>query len=49
MKTQIIKTRKINFKSKKFIKGLKKIHKQNELLSEQSKPDIERMKIRFNI
>lgn len=44
-----MKTKKIDYKSKKWLKGLKKIRKQNELLSEQSKPDVEKMKIRFNI
>ena len=44
-----MKTRKIDYKSKKWLKGLEKIRKQNELLSERSKPDAERMKIRFNI
>jgi hypothetical protein len=49
MKTNNINCKKINYKSKKWLKGLEKIRKQNELLTEQSKPDIERMKIRFNI
>jgi len=44
-----IKTRKINFKSKKFLKGLEKIRKENELMLEKSKPDPDKMKIRFNI
>jgi len=44
-----IKTRKIDFKSRKWLKGLKKIQKQNELLTEQSKPDTSKMNIRFNI
>jgi len=38
-------TRKIDYKSKKWLK----IRKQNELMYERSKPDAERMKIRFNI
>lgn len=49
MKIQIIKTHKINYKSKKWLKGLEKIRKQNEILSEKSKPDTEKMNIRFNI
>lgn len=44
-----MKTHKIDYKSKKWLKGLKKIRKQNELMSERSKPDVERMKIKFNI
>lgn len=44
-----IKTRKVNFKSKKFLRGLEKIRKQNELLSEQVRPDVNKLKIRFNI
>lgn len=44
-----IKTRKIDYKSKKWLKGLEKIRKQNELMYERSNPDTEKMKIRFNI
>ena len=44
-----MKTRKIDYKSKKWLKGLEKIRKQNELMSERSKPDTEKMRIRFNI
>lgn len=44
-----IKTRKIDYKSKKWLKGLKKIRKESELLSEQSKPDSDKMRKKFNI
>jgi hypothetical protein len=44
-----IKTRKTDYKSKKWLKGLEKIRKQNELMYERSKPDAEKMNIRFNI
>ena len=45
----MMKTNKINYKSKKWLKGLEKIRKQNELLSEQSKPDTNKMRLKFNI
>jgi hypothetical protein len=44
-----MKTRKIDYKSKKWLKGLEKIRKQNEIMLERSKPDTEKMRIRFNI
>ena len=44
-----IKTREIDYKSKKWLKGLKKIRKQNELLTEQSRPDVEKMKLKYTI
>jgi len=44
-----IKTRKIDYKSKKWLKGLEKIRKQNELMLEQSKPDTDKMRKRFTI
>ena len=49
MKTDKINCKKINYKSKKWLKGLEKIRKKNEILSENSKPDAEKMNIRFNI
>lgn len=54
MKTQTIKIhkinyKKINYKSKKWLKELEKIRKQNEILFEQSKPDTNKMNINFNI
>jgi hypothetical protein len=49
MKNVIIKTRQLNYKSKKFLKGLEKIRKENELLSEKSIPDTNKMRIKFNI
>jgi hypothetical protein len=44
-----MKTRKIDYKSKKWLKGLEKIRKENELLTEQSKPDTDKMRKRFII
>lgn len=44
-----MKTNKINYKSKKWVEDLNKIRKQNELLSESSKPDVDRMKLRFDV
>jgi hypothetical protein len=44
-----MKTRKIDYKSKKWLQGLEKVRKQNELLSEQSKPDTQKMRKRFTI
>lgn len=44
-----IKTKKINYKSKSFVKGLKKIKKLCELSQKQSIPDKDKMHTNFNI
>jgi hypothetical protein len=45
----IIKTKAINYNSKSFLRGLKKVNEKNERMTEMSKPDYEKMYRRYNI
>jgi hypothetical protein len=46
---KVIRTHKINFKSKNFLKGLDKVRKENERIDQYSKNDVLKMFERFDI